>query len=149
MRLIDVLMAIPAMLMALALMTLVDRSVMATIFVIGLVYAATSARIFYGLTLKLKSSLFMDAARTSGVSEINLLLRQVLPNLMSPLIVQSSFIFAFAQLQAAALDFLGLGFTAGNPQLGSYVGRIAGLYYPRAVFADFSGWADHFHCFCS
>jgi len=109
MRLVDVLMAFPALLLALVLMTLLERSVSNTILVIGIVYATTTARILFGMTLKLKNDVFVDAARCSGAGHISLLFRHILPNLISPLLVQATFIFAFAQLQAAALDFLGLG----------------------------------------
>jgi len=109
MRAVDVLMAFPALLLALVLMTLLERSVINTILVIGLVYAATTSRILFGMTLKLKNDVFLDAARCSGAGHFSLLFRHILPNLYSPLLVQATFIFAFAQLQAAALDFLGLG----------------------------------------
>lgn len=109
MRVIDVLMAFPALLLALVLMTLLERSVTNTILVIGIVYATTTARILFGMTLKLKNDVFVDAARCSGAGHFSLLFRHILPNLISPLLVQATFIFAFAQLQAAALDFLGLG----------------------------------------
>jgi peptide/nickel transport system permease protein len=95
--------------MALILMTLLERSVANTIIVIGVVYATTTARILFGMTLKLKNDVFIDAARCSGAGHLSLLFRHILPNLISPLLVQATFIFAFAQLQAAALDFLGLG----------------------------------------
>ena len=109
MRGVDVLMAFPALLLALVLMTLLERSVANTILVIGIVYATTTARILYGMTLKLKGEVFVDAALCSGAGHGSILFRHILPNLLSPLLVQASFIFAFAQLQAAALDFLGLG----------------------------------------
>lgn len=109
MRGVDVLMAFPALLMALVLITLLERSVVNTIIVIGVVYATTTARILYGMTLKLKGEVFVDAAICSGAGHSSILFKHILPNLLSPLLVQASFIFAFAQLQAAALDFLGLG----------------------------------------
>ncbi|MFK7889860.1 MAG: ABC transporter permease [Granulosicoccus sp.] len=109
MRVVDVLMAFPALLLALVLITLLERSVSNTIMVIGIVYATTTARILFGMTLKLKNDVFVDAARCSGAGHFSLLFRHILPNLISPLLVQATFIFAFAQLQAAALDFLGLG----------------------------------------
>ena len=119
MRIIDVLMAFPALLLALALMTLLERSVVNTIIVIGIVYATTTARILFGMTLKLKAEMFVDAARCSGAGHLSILFRHILPNLVSPLLVQASFIFAFAQLQAAALDFLGLGLPPEVPSWGN------------------------------
>ena len=119
MRGVDVLMAFPALLLALVLMTLLERSVINTIIVIGAVYATTTARILFGMTLKLKAEVFIDAAVCSGVGHVSILFRHILPNLVSPLLVQASFIFAFAQLQAAALDFLGLGLPPEVPSWGN------------------------------
>ena len=131
MRVIDVLMAFPALLLALVLMTLLERSVTNTILVIGVVYATTTARILFGMTLKLKNDVFVDAARCSGAGHYSLLFRHILPSLISPLLVQATFIFAFAQLQAAALDFLGLGLP---PEIASWGNMLSEerIYVTRA-----------------
>lgn len=131
MRVVDVLMAFPALLMALVLMTLLERSVGNTIIVIGIVYATTTARILFGMTLKLKGEVFIDAAICSGAGHGSILFRHILPNLVSPLLVQASFIFAFAQLQAAALDFLGLGLPAEVPSWGNMLSEER-IYVTRA-----------------
>lgn len=131
MRGVDILMAFPALLLALVLMTLLERSVINTIIVIGLVYAATTSRILYGMTLKLKNDVFVDAARCSGAGHFSILFRHILPNLYSPLLVQATFIFAFAQLQAAALDFLGLGLPPEIPSWGNMLSEER-IYITRA-----------------
>ncbi len=131
MRGIDVLMAFPALLLALVLMTLLERSVTNTIIVIGIVYATTTARILFGMTLKLKGETFVDAAICSGAGHGSILFRHILPNLISPLLVQASFIFAFAQLQAAALDFLGLGLPPEVPSWGNMLSEER-IYVTRA-----------------
>jgi len=131
MRCVDVLMAFPALLMALALITLLERSVFNTILVIGIVYATTTARILYGMTLKLRGEVFVDAAVCSGAGHFSILFRHILPNLVSPLLVQASFIFAFAQLQAAALDFLGLGLPPEVPSWGNMLSEER-IYVTRA-----------------
>lgn len=131
MRGVDVLMAFPALLMALVLITLLERSVFNTIIVIGVVYATTTARILYGMTLKLKGEVFVDAAICSGAGHGSILFRHILPNLVSPLLVQASFIFAFAQLQAAALDFLGLGLPPEVPSWGNMLSEER-IYVTRA-----------------
>lgn len=131
MRIVDVLMAFPALLLALVLMTLLERSVVNTIIVIGIVYATTTARILFGMTLKLKNDVFVDAARCSGAGHSAILFRHILPNLISPLLVQASFIFAFAQLQAAALDFLGLGLPPEVPSWGNMLAEER-IYITRA-----------------
>ena len=131
MRGVDVLMAFPALLLALVLMTLLERSVTNTIIVIGVVYATTTARILFGMTLKLKGEVFVDAAICSGAGHGSILFRHILPNLISPLLVQASFIFAFAQLQAAALDFLGLGLPPEVPSWGNMLSEER-IYVTRA-----------------
>jgi len=131
MRIVDVLMAFPALLLALVLMTLLERSVLNTIFVIGIVYAATTARILFGMTLKLRGEVFIDAAICTGAGHASILFRHILPNLASPLLVQASFIFAFAQLQAAALDFLGLGLPPEVPSWGNMLAEER-IYVTRA-----------------
>ena len=131
MRGVDVLMAFPALLLALVLMTLLERSVTNTIIVIGIVYATTTARILFGMTLKLKGEVFVDAAICSGAGHGSILFRHILPNLISPLLVQASFIFAFAQLQAAALDFLGLGLPPEVPSWGNMLSEER-IYVTRA-----------------
>lgn len=131
MRVIDVLMAFPALLLALALMTIFERSVINTIIVIGIVYTTTTARILFGMVLKLKSEVFVDAAICSGAGHTRVMFRHILPNLISPLLVQASFIFAFAQLQAAALDFLGLGLPPEIPSWGNMLSE-SRIYITRA-----------------
>jgi peptide/nickel transport system permease protein len=131
MRVVDVLMAFPALLLALVLMTLLERSVLNTIIVIGIVYTTTTARIIYGMVLKLKNEVFIDAALCSGAGHRSILFRHILPNLVSPLLVQASFIFAFAQLQAAALDFLGLGLPPEIPSWGNMLAE-SRIYITRA-----------------
>lgn len=131
MRGIDVLMAFPALLLALVLITLLERSVTNTVLVIGIVYATTTARILFGMTLKLKGEVFVDAAICSGAGHGSILFRHILPNLISPLLVQASFIFAFAQLQAAALDFLGLGLPAEVASWGNMLSEER-IYVTRA-----------------
>ena len=131
MRVVDVLMAFPALLLALVLMTLLERSVLNTVIVIGIVYATTTARILFGMTLKLKNEVFIDAARCTGAGHGSLLFKHILPNLLSPLLVQASFIFAFAQLQAAALDFLGLGLPPEVPSWGNMLAEER-IYITRA-----------------
>lgn len=131
MRMVDVLMAFPALLLALALMTILDRGVGNTIIAVGTIYMTTTARILYGMTLKVKAEVFVDAAKCVGASHARILLRHILPNLMSPILVQASFIFAFAQLQTAALDFLGLGLPPEIPSWGNMLSE-SRLYVTRA-----------------
>jgi peptide/nickel transport system permease protein len=119
MRAVDVLMAFPSLLLALGLIVILGPSVANSIIAIGAGFLTTTTRIVYGLTLRLKTETYVEAARSMGSRTGWLVLKHILPNLISPLLVQASFVFAFAQLSAASLDFLGLGAPPDIPSWGN------------------------------
>ncbi len=131
MRIIDVMMAFPALLLALALIVILGRGVENSILAIGLVYMTTTARIVYGVSIRLKAELYVDAAKAMGACTRRIVFKHILPNLLSPLFVQASFVFAFAQLQAASLDFLGLGVPPETPTWGNMISE-SRIYITRA-----------------
>ena len=131
MRAIDVMMAFPALLLALALIVILGRGVENSILAIGVVYLTTTSRIVYGVSLRLNSEAWVEAARGMGAGTARIVFRHLLPNLMSPLFVQASFVFAFAQLQAASLDFLGLGVPPETPTWGNMLSE-SRVYITRA-----------------
>ena len=119
MRMVDVLMAFPTLLLALGLIVILGPSLTNAILAIGLGYMTTTTRIVYGLTLRLRAETYVEASRSMGAGTIWLIGKHILPNLISPLLVQASFVFAFAQLGAASLDFLGLGAPPEVPSWGN------------------------------
>ena len=119
MRAVDVLMAFPSLLLALGLIVILGASVANSIIAIGAAYLTTTTRIIYGLVLRLRAETYVEAARSMGASTPWLIARHILPNLVSPLLVQASFVFAFAQLGVASLDFLGLGAPPEIPSWGN------------------------------
>ncbi|MCP4384292.1 MAG: ABC transporter permease [Hyphomicrobiales bacterium] len=123
MRAVDLLMAFPALLLALALIVILGQGVVNAILAIGVVYLNTTARITYSVALRLKAETFVEAGRSMGGGMWWLATRHIIPNLVSPLLVQASFVFAFAQLGAASLDFLGLG---APPDIPSWGNMLAG-----------------------
>ncbi len=131
MRIVDVMMAFPALLLALALIVILGRGVENSILAIGVVYMTTTARIVYGVSVRLKAELWVDAARAMGARTSRIVFKHILPNLLSPLFVQASFVFAFAQLQAASLDFLGLGVPPETPTWGNMISE-SRIYITRA-----------------
>jgi peptide/nickel transport system permease protein len=141
MRLIDVLMSFPALLLALGLIVILGRGVTNAILAIGVVYLTTTSRITYGLTLRLRTETYVEAATSMGAGATWTIRKHVLPNLISPLLVQASFVFAFAQLSAASLDFLGLGAPPEIPSWGNMLadGRIFITRAPWILF--FPGFA--------
>lgn len=119
MRIVDVLMAFPSLLLALGLIVILGPSVANSILAIGAGYMTTTTRIIYGLTLRLRAETYVEASRSMGSGTGWLVVKHILPNLISPLLVQASFVFAFAQLGAASLDFLGLGAPPDIPSWGN------------------------------
>jgi peptide/nickel transport system permease protein len=119
MRMIDVLMSFPALLLALGLIVILGRGVSNAIIAIGVVYLTTTCRITYGLALRLRTETYVEAANSLGAGFAWTIRKHILPNLISPLLVQASFVFAFAQLAAASLDFLGLGAPPEIPSWGN------------------------------
>jgi peptide/nickel transport system permease protein len=118
MRVMDGLMAFPAIVLAIALMAALGPSVVNVIVAIAVVYSPRVARVVRGSVLVIRETAYVEAARALGVSDLVLLTRHVLPNCMSPIIVQGSFVFAAAVLTEAALSFLGVGVPPYVPSWG-------------------------------
>ena len=131
MRVVDVLMGFPALLLALVLVTILDRSAVNTVVAVGTVYLTTTVRVLYGVTLRIQAEPYIDAVRVAGAGRLRIMFRHILPNLVSPIMVQATFIFAFAQLQTAALDFLGVGIPPEIPSWGNMLSE-ARIYVTRA-----------------
>ncbi len=118
MRVMDGLMAFPAIVLAIALMAALGPSVVNVIVAIAVVYAPRVARVVRGSVLVIRETAYVEAARALGASDLTLLARHVLPNCLSPVIVQASFVFAAAVLTEAALSFLGVGVPPYVPSWG-------------------------------
>jgi peptide/nickel transport system permease protein len=119
MRVMDGLMAFPAIILAIALMASLGPSVVNVIVAIGVVYAPRVARIVRGSVLVIRETTYVEAARALGVPDLVIVARHVLPNCLSPVIVQGSFVFAAAVLTEAALSFLGVGVPPYVPSWGN------------------------------
>ena len=118
MRIMDVLLAFPAILLALLIIAIVGPGTWTSIAAIAIVYTPIFARVVRGPALSLKRREFVDAARTFGSSESYILTRHLLLNLVAPLTVQVTLALAWALLTEAGLSFLGLGTQPPTPSLG-------------------------------
>jgi peptide/nickel transport system permease protein len=118
MRVMDGLMAFPAIVLAIALMAALGPSVINVIVSIAVVYSPRVARVVRGSVLVIRETSYVEAARALGVSDLMLVARHILPNCLSPVIVQGSFTFAAAVLTEAALSFLGVGVPPYVPSWG-------------------------------
>jgi peptide/nickel transport system permease protein len=119
MRLIDVLMAFPSLVLALAFMMILGRGLMNVVIAVGIVYLTRTTRIIYGATLKIIEEVYVKAAVSEGATDRRIMLHHVLPNLISPIAIQITFTFAFSLLQITSLDFLGLGVSPQIPSWGN------------------------------
>ena len=117
-RVIDVLFSFPDILLALVIMAVLGASLTNVMIAIGIVYTPIFARITRGAVLEIKGSLFIDAARVLGAGRLTILRRHILPNVMAPIIVQTTLSLAFAILAEAALSFIGLGVEPDTPSWG-------------------------------
>ncbi|AOZ04052.1 peptide ABC transporter permease [Cupriavidus sp. USMAHM13] len=119
MRVMDGLMAIPGVLLAIALMALTQASLGAVIVAITVPEVPRVVRLVRSLALTLREQLYVEAAHALGTRLPVILLRHVLPNMVAPLVVQATFIAAAAVLTEAALSFLGVGVPPQTPSWGN------------------------------
>jgi len=120
-RFIDAMMAFPDILLAIALVAALGPSLATVIVALGIVYTPRLARIVRASTLVIRELPYVEAARALGVPTWRIMTRHVLRNLVSPILVQATFIFAYAMLAEAGLSFLGLGVSPEIPTWGTMI----------------------------
>jgi len=118
MRIVDIVLAFPGMMFALALSAVMGPGLANVILAIGIASAPLYARVVRGVVLHLKGSDFVLAAQASGAGTMRILLHHVLPNCLGPIIVQTTLRFANSIIVASGLSFLGLGVPPDVPELG-------------------------------
>ncbi len=118
MRLADALMAFPSVLLAIGIAAALGPSTSTVVIALAVVYIPRTARILRASVLVVRELDYVQSARVAGASHWHILFRHILPNSMSPLIVQLSFVFAYAVLSEAVLGFLGLGAPPTQPSWG-------------------------------
>jgi peptide/nickel transport system permease protein len=118
-RLLDAMMSFPDILLAIALVAALGPSLSTVMIALGITYAPRLARIVRGSTLVLRELPYIEAAVAMGLPTWQILLRHVLLNLTSPILVQATFVFASAMLAEASLSFLGVGVSTDMPTWGT------------------------------
>ena len=121
MRILDVLLAFPSLLLAMVILATIGPSKFNLILVITLVYIPMFARITRSVVLDLRTREFVEAARLRGERRSYILFREMLPNAMSPLLVEGSIRFSYSIFLVASLGFLGLGVQPPSPDWGLQV----------------------------
>ena len=136
MRLMDVLLAFPSLILAIAIVTVLGPGLINALLAIGIVSIPVYARIVRASVISVKETDYVEADRALGVSPFRLLFHRILPNALTPLIVQGTLGIATAILDAAALSFLGLGAQPPMPEWGSMLGAERNQVFsaPHLVF---------------
>jgi peptide/nickel transport system permease protein len=130
----DVIFAFPAVLLAIAIITMAGNSLRNAMIAIAIVVMPTFVRIVRGAVLSVRETTYVEAAVSVGASTPRIMARHIFPNVTAPLIVHASLIFASAVLSEAALSFLGLGNKPPSPSWGSMVSSSYG-YLQQAPWA--------------
>ncbi len=118
MRAMDILFALPPIVLAIAITAILGPSLTNAMIAIGVVYTPTFARVIRGPTLTVVRLPYIEAARALGLPEARIIIRHVLPNVAAPLLVQSTVSVSTAILTEAGLSFLGLGTQPPTPSWG-------------------------------
>ena len=121
MRLMDALMAFPAILLAIGIGAALGAQASSIVVALAVAYVPRTARIVRASVLVIREMEYLQAARVSGAGDLHIIVKHVLPNCLGPLIVQLTFIFAYAILAEAALSFLGIGPPPPAPSWGNIV----------------------------
>ena len=132
-RLIDAMMAFPDILLAISLVAVLGGSLANVIIALSIVYAPRIARVVRASSLVARELPYVEAARALGSSNGYVLARHVLANILSPIIVQATFIFAYAMLAESGLSFLGVGIDPATPTWGAMINE-GRLVIDRAPF---------------
>ena len=122
MRLMDVLLAIPPLLLAMIILATIGPSRVNVILVVGILYIPMVARVVRSVVLDIKTREFIEAAKLRGESSSYIIFREILPNVLPPLAVEASMRFSYSIFLVASLGFLGLGVQPPSPDWGLMVG---------------------------
>jgi peptide/nickel transport system permease protein len=141
MRIMDVLLAFPTLLLAIAIVTVLGPGLVNALLAIGIVSIPSYARVMRASVISVKERDFVTADRALGVSPARILVRRILPNAITPMIVQGTLGIATAILDAAALSFLGLGAQPPTPEWGTMLGAERNQVFTSPHLVFFPGFA--------
>jgi len=141
MRVMDMMLAIPSILLAITLMAALGKGIDKAVIAIGLVSIPEYARIVRGSILSIKENDYIAAARVVGNSDFRIIFRHVLPNALSVIIVRATLGISSAVLDTAALGFLGMGVQPPQAEWGDMLGRARGFIFQAPHTLLFPGMA--------
>lgn len=141
MRFIDILLAFPGIILALAIVGALGPSLMNVTIAVGIFSVPVFVRIIRGSTLEIKNLEYIDAIRSLGANDFTIIFKHILPNIVSPIIVQSTLGLATAILTVSALSFLGLGAQPPSPEWGAMLSNGRDFLFSAPYLAIFPGIA--------
>lgn len=144
MRVMDVLLAFPSLLLAIAIVTVLGPGLINALLAIGIVSIPAYARVVRASVLSVREMDYVSATRALGGSNFRILFNRILPNALTPLIVQGTLGIATAILDSAALSFLGLGAQPPTPEWGSMLGAERNQVFTAPHLVFFPGFAIMF-----
>lgn len=141
MRFMDVVISIPALVLGLAIVGTLGASIWNVILVVAIAYSPQYARLIRGSVLSVKEEEYVEAAENIGLTNTNVLIKHIVPNSLTPVLVQASYHIATAIILEASLSFLGLGVQPPTPTWGVMISNGRG-YLPQAWWiSTFAGLA--------
>lgn len=141
-RLMDSIMAFPAIILAMSIISVLGANTATSIVAIAIVFIPGNSRVLRGATLSVKENQYIEAAHAMGASTVRILVRHILPNVLAPILVLASVQIGNAILVEASLSFLGLGTQPPTPSWGGMLSGPGRAYMERAPWmASFPGLA--------
>lgn len=141
MRFMDIILAFPSLLLAIAFMSALGKGIDKAIIAISIVTIPEYARIVRGCVLSVKENEYVQAARAIGNSDMAIIFKHILPNILSPIIVRATLGVSTAILETSALGFLGLGVQPPYAEWGSMLGAGRSYFYNAPYVILFPGIA--------
>ena len=141
MRCMDVLLAIPSLLLNLSIVAALGKSVFNMMLAVGVSNVPRYCRIMRASVLQIKNTEYVDAARVSGASNMFIILRHIIPNCLAPIIVQATLSVGSAIIACAGLSFLGVGIPAPIPEWGAMLSNGKDFLRHNAYITIFPGLA--------
>jgi ABC-type dipeptide/oligopeptide/nickel transport system permease subunit len=141
MRVMDVLLAFPSLLLAIAIVTVLGPGLINALLAIGIVSIPAYARVMRASVLSVREMDYVSATRALGGNNMQILFNRILPNALTPLIVQGTLGIASAILDAAALSFIGLGAQPPTPEWGSMLGAERNQVFTAPHLVFYPGFA--------
>lgn len=141
MRIMDILLAFPGILLALAIISALGPGLINVTIAVGAYSIPLFARIVRGSTLEVKRLEYIDAIRSLGANDLTIIFKHILPNILSPIIVQGTLRLATVILSAAGLSFLGLGAQPPSPEWGTMLSSGRDFLFSAPYIAIFPGLA--------